>query len=111
MPIYECQCCKFSTYTKTHFTRHLSTTKHLNNINKPQSEDEGFMKMVSEKIAILKKELAERKKEMEEIKKEMEENKKEMEENMKENAELKKQIAEMKPAIQESKQVVIYINN
>jgi len=83
MPDYTCDRCRFSTKIKTKYRIHLSTTKHKNNVNKPPTEDEGYNKMVSDNIAILKKE---------------------MEEIMKENAELKKQIAV-------SKQVVIYINN
>ena len=33
MPIYHCECCKYQTYIKTHFTKHLQTKKHLRLIN------------------------------------------------------------------------------
>ena len=33
MPIYDCECCKYKTPIKTHFTKHLQTKKHLRLIN------------------------------------------------------------------------------
>jgi len=70
MPIYSCECCKYSTAIKTQYERHNSTTKHLNNINKPVVEDEGVpttkdntdsIDMLFDEIAFLKQENAEMK--------------------------------------------------
>lgn len=33
MPIYDCECCKYKTTIKTHFSKHLQTKKHLRLIN------------------------------------------------------------------------------
>ena len=68
MPTYSCECCDYSTLIKTQFQRHISTTKHQNNINKPQVEGVATTKdntesidMLFEEIAFLKKENAEMK--------------------------------------------------
>jgi len=95
MPIYECDCCKYSTAIKARFDRHLTTTKHLEAVNKQPAVDEDqltskeiadTLEMLCEEIAYLKKENAEMKKE---------------------NAEMKKENAEMKTALQECKQLIM----
>ena len=77
MPIYECDCCNYSTAIKTQFERHLATTKHLNNIKKQPAEDEGVatsnentesIEMLFEEIAFLKKDNAEMKTALQECK-------------------------------------------
>ena len=77
MPNYECECCNYSTHIKTLYTRHMATTKHLNNIHKPPSEDEGVtttkdntesIDMLFEEIEFLKKDNAEMKTALQECK-------------------------------------------
>ena len=34
MPLYNCECCNYSTKIKSHFNRHLLTKKHKNNLEK-----------------------------------------------------------------------------
>lgn len=44
MPLYNCECCNFSSKLKTNYTRHLSTKKHLRNINKfDQNQKKGII--------------------------------------------------------------------
>jgi hypothetical protein len=77
MPIYSCECCNYSTENKALFGRHTSSTKHLNNINKPPPQDEGVatsnentesIEMLFEEIAFLKKDNAEMKTALQECK-------------------------------------------
>lgn len=35
MPVYECNCCGFSTHLKSNYTNHLRTNKHIRNSNQP----------------------------------------------------------------------------
>ena len=88
MPIYECDCCNYSTAIKTQYERHLATTKHLNNIKKQPAEDEDKLtsKDIAESIEMLFEEIAFLKKD---------------------NAEFKKENAEMKTALQECKQLIM----
>lgn len=38
MPIYNCKCCNYSTKIKSHFSRHLLTKKHINNMEKTKKQ-------------------------------------------------------------------------
>ena len=75
MPIYSCECCNFSTHIKTKYSRHLTTNKHQNNINKPPVEGVatteeivGTLEMLCEEIVNLKKENAEIRRALQECK-------------------------------------------
>jgi hypothetical protein len=75
MPTYSCECCDYSTHIKTLYTRHTSTTKHQNNINKPPIEGVattkeivGTLEMLCEEIVNLKKDNAEIRRALQECK-------------------------------------------
>ena len=38
MPLYNCECCNYSTKIKSHFNRHILTKKHINNLEKVKKE-------------------------------------------------------------------------
>ena len=40
MPVYNCECCRFTSSIKTHYTKHLLTPKHIENANQPTTPTE-----------------------------------------------------------------------
>ena len=75
MPTYPCECCNYSTENKALYARHLSSNKHVNNINKQPAVQEDKLTskdvaetfdMVFEEIDFLKKEVAELKRALQE---------------------------------------------
>jgi len=59
MPIYTCDACKFTTPIKTHYNKHLNTSKHIENTSKTSvssdlSSNEDELEWVVEQISVLK---------------------------------------------------------
>jgi hypothetical protein len=55
MPHYFCECCNISTKIKTHFNRHLKTTKHKNNVKKIADESEKSIFLTTNDHKMVKK--------------------------------------------------------
>jgi hypothetical protein len=98
MPLYNCDCCNFSTKAKTLYTRHIVTKKHLENANKQPADDEGdgelTSKDISESLDMLFDGLDDVKKELADV-----------------MADVKKEIAAMKSSLQEYKQLFVDMKN
>ena len=46
MPVYNCECCRFTSTIKTHYTKHMLTPKHLEYSSKPPPEPEPVNKII-----------------------------------------------------------------
>ena len=58
MPIYTCECCKYTTTLKTQFDRHNSTTKHIKNLALPHDVGTPTMNDNTEAIDMLFEEIS-----------------------------------------------------